>query len=511
MINKASQIVLKVRPVTSGVEHKYYYEGPCRFGKGEALEPGYDRLLIAQKVEKFLENLRDAAPYNVEILEPVHLGRTDDWENPEEQWERVAAAMPESDVLVVMPALGTDDLVLELAERFNKPVLFSPDAITGVANTACLRCKPGKDYLVYANLTWQQLGFRLGVFRAWKAIRSTNILLACRFGGETSYSSLDTFNSYDAITSRFGVHFRHVNVHELLDQMSPAVEGGNHTTPGRLTPDLTEEDRKEAEALADELMGSASEIHVSREYLINSLIAYITVKKNLALKDCNGFTVPCPDVCSTRRINEMKFTFCMTHSLLMEQGIPSACEFDVSCVLSQQALIAVSNMVPYMGNGYPLVMMKDGKLNVRHANEKDVATLMKDPTNLYTIQHSVAHRRMRDPGKNEPFALQHFAYDQQFGAVLRYDWNRDAGQTVTLCRFSPDGKKLFIAKGDIVGGGGYEDENCSGPVFIRVKNQEDFFNKQCEVGMHLPLVYGDYTKELIALAELFGVEAVVAE
>ncbi len=511
MITKASDVILKVRPVTSGVEHRYYYEGPCRFGTGEALEPGYDRLANAQKAEKFLTNLRACAPKNVEILEPVHLGRTDDWENPEEQWERVAQAMPGSDVLVIMPALGTDDLVLELVERFDKPALYSPDAITGVSNAACLRCRPMKEHLVYANLTWQQLGFRLGIFRAWKVIRTTNILLACRFGGETSYSSVDTFNNYDAITARFGVHFRQLNVHELLDQMSPAQPGGNHTTPGRDTPDLTEADMKEVEALADELTAGAEETEVSREYLINSLIAYVTVKKNLELRDCRGFTVPCPDVCSTRRINEMKFTFCLTHSLLMEQGIPSACEFDVSCVLSQQALIAVSGMSPYMGNGYPLVMMDNGKLNVRHANEKDEATLMVDPTNLYTIQHSVAHRRMRDPSKNEPFALRHFAHDQQFGAVLRYDWNRDAGQVVTLCRFSPDGKKLFIAKGDIVGGGGYEKHNCSGPVFIRVRDQEDFFNKQCEVGMHLPLVYGDYTRELIALAELFGVEAVVAK
>ena len=263
------------------------------------------------------------------------------------------------------------------------------------------------------------------------------------------------------------------------------------------------------QALADELMGSAAETHVSREYLINTLIAYVTVKKNLNLKDCNGFTVPCPDVCSTRRINEMKFTFCMTHSLLMEQGIPSSCEFDVACVLSQQALIAVSHMSPYMGNAYPLVY-DNGKLNVRHANDAEVAKLMADPTNLYAVQHSVAHRRMKDPAQNGPFALRHFAFDQKFGAVFRYDWNRDAGQAITLCRFSPDGKKLFVGKGVVVAGGGYEEDNCSGPVFIRVKDQEDFFNKQCEVGMHLPLVYGDFTKELIALAELFGVEAVVA-
>ena len=37
-IIKAADIRLKVRPVLLGLEHKYFYEGPCRFGQGEALE-----------------------------------------------------------------------------------------------------------------------------------------------------------------------------------------------------------------------------------------------------------------------------------------------------------------------------------------------------------------------------------------------------------------------------------------------------------------------------------------
>ena len=509
MIKKASEITLRVRPITTGLEHKYFYEGPCRFGTGEALEPGYDRLANAQKAKDFVDKLRACAPYNVEVLEPVNLGRTDDWDNSEKQWQRVAATMPDADVLVAYPNLGTDDLIIEMVERFNKPVIFSPDTITGISDTAALRCKPGKTYQVFPNITWEQVTARLAAFRAAKVIRNTNILLASRFGGVTSCSTFDTFNNFDQITSLFGVHFRYVNIHELLDQMTPAVEGGNPTTPGRITPDLTSEDMETVNKLADELIGSASDVAVSREYLINTLIAYVTVKKNLDLKDCNGFTVPCPDVCSTRRINEMKFTFCMTHSLLMEQGIPSSCEFDVACVLSQQALIAVSQKSPYMGNAYPLAY-ENGKLNVRHANDKELAVLMADPENLYAVQHSVAHRRMVDPSQNGSFALRHFAFDQKFGAIMRYDWNQDAGQHVTMCRFSPDGRKLFVGKGQIVAGGGYKEDNCSGPVFVRVKDQADFFAKQVNVGMHLPLVYGDYTRELINLAELFGIEAIVA-
>ena len=60
-IIKAADIRLKVRPVLLGLEHKYFYEGPCRFGMGEALQPGYDRLANAQKVQQFLGKVRECA------------------------------------------------------------------------------------------------------------------------------------------------------------------------------------------------------------------------------------------------------------------------------------------------------------------------------------------------------------------------------------------------------------------------------------------------------------------
>jgi L-fucose isomerase-like protein len=269
---------------------------------------------------------------------------------------------------------------------------------------------------------------------------------------------------------------------------------------------------QEVNRLADEMMGGTGDIGVSREKLIKTLIPYVTVKKNLDLKDCNGFSVPCPDVCSTRRLNEEQFTFCLTHSLLMEQGIPSACEFDVNSVLSQQTLIAVSNMVPYMGNTSPLPLV-DGKfMGMWGPTDTDRARLLKDEgrDNVYYMQHSVPNRCMRSPGKKEPYALRHFAYDQEFGAVLRYDFNRDIGQIVTLCRYSPDGCKLMIGKGTVLGGGAYELNNCNTQIFFRVEDQEDFFKKQAQVGNHMALVYGDYTKELERLGQMLGVEIIKA-
>lgn len=511
MIRKASDVKLNVRPILLGLEHRYFYEGPCRFGRGEALQPGFDKFTNEQMFDYFLKSLDACKPENVNILEPVRTGRTDDWENKDEMWEKLGKSVADADAAFFFSYIGVDDIPVEFAERFTTPMLICPTSTFSPASIfAAVKAKDPKRE-IHVPRDWTETGRLLAAMRARKVIRSTNILLATRFNSDVSYSSCDTFSNHDQVTKNLGVHFRYVNIHELLDQMSPMPEGGNHTTPGRITPNITDEDMKNINAMADELLAGADEVNVEREYLIRSLIAYTAVRKNMDLKDCNGFTAPCPDTCSTRRMNEMKFTFCLTHSLNMEQGIPSSCEYDADAVLSQQALIAVSGQCPYMGNTAALPYENGGFVPLFHFDEEKLKKLAEGGTsNLYFMHHSVPNRRFRNPNENGPYALRHFAYEQKFGAVMRYNFDRDAGQIVTLCRFSPDGGKLFIGKGTIAGGDGYDQDNCNGLVFFRVADQKDFYDKQMYVGNHLCLVYGDYTERLKDMADLLGVETLMA-
>lgn len=147
----------------------------------------------------------------------------------------------------------------------------------------------------------------------------------------------------------------------------------------------------------------------------------------------------------------------------MEEGIPSACEYDTDAVLSQQALIAVSGKRPYMGNTCPVPVENGHLTTARFGTTPEQISILEaeNPENLYMMQHSVAHRRLRNPDENAPYAIRNFAYDQGFGVTIRYDFTADKGQKITMCRFSPDGSKLFIGSGEIVMGGGYEGYNCS--------------------------------------------------
>ncbi len=253
---------------------------------------------------------------------------------------------------------------------------------------------------------------------------------------------------------------------------------------------------------------------MSRELMLPSVIAFIATRKFMNRFDCNAFSIPCPDMCSTRRINQEKFTMCLTHALNMESGIPSACEYDLPAALSQQALIAVSGHSPYMGNTCPIPLIDGEFKQVFGATKEQLTELAKDPANaehLWMTQHSVAHRHLPDPNENAPYGIAPFAYDQKFGATMRYDFSRDAGKTITLCKFSPDVGKMFISKGEIVESSGQDRENCTQLVFYRLNDSLKAHRAQCQVGIHVALVYGDYTQELVALANAIGVEPLVVD
>lgn len=513
MIRKAEDVVLNVLPVIITCEHLYYYEGPCRFGKGEALQPGYDRLANEEKAEGFLKNVKECMPEGVNVMEPVRFGRTDNWDDDEAQWEAMEPAVKDCDFAVIMTGIACDDLVVEFAERFRTtPIAITPtSAFSSQTDVANLRAKPLTKYEAYACYKWEDLRKVTKTLRARKIMRNLRVLCVTRFGSPTSLSSLDAVNSYNLITDRLGVRFRFINLHELFDQMTPAVEGGNPTTPGRKTWDFDEEDQKKVDELCDELCAGADAVNMDKEMIKKSLVLYVMVQKFMDLKDCNAFTMPCPDSCSTRRLNELQFTPCLTHSLNKENHIPSACEYDTNAVLSEQALIAVSGMCTYLGNTCP-VPFENGHLSPRFGTTPEqLAKLEENPENLYMMQHSVAHRRLPDPNKNAPYQINNFAYDQGFGATLRYDFTRDAGQVITLCRFSPDASKMFIGKGEIVMGGGYESFNCTQILYFRVHDAEDMWEKQCYAGNHICMVYGDYVEDLIALAKSLDVEPLVAE
>lgn len=511
MINKAKDVKLTIRPIAIGVEHLYYYEGPCRFASGDALQPGFDALVNAERKQDFLDSIAKYFPEDqFNVLECLDFKRTDDWTYSDASWKALEKGMDGVDVFLFFSGIAGDDIPIEFYERYRKPIAISPGSYFSVTSVKAAVLSRFPDAEVYGPDEWESLAYDLKIMRARKVMRSTNVLCAVRFNSTMSLSSVDTLIDHDTITRKLGVHFRYCNIHELIDQMELPRPEGNHCTPGRVTPNVDANDLVELANMADELMLGAEFVNIEKDKLMQSLKAYKAVRKVMEQKDCNAFTAPCPDACSTRRFNENQFTFCFTHSLNMEDFVPSACEYDVNSVISQQALIAVSGKCPYMGNTNPMPY-RDGKFYASlYFTEDELKEFENDPDNIYFTEHAVPNRRMKDPAIAGKYSLRYFAYDQKFGAVFRYDFRQDKGQTITLCRFSPDCTKLLVAKGTIVGGGGYDRDNCNTAVAYKVADRRDMWKKQSMVGNHVCLVYGDYVQELCDLAESMNVEVLLA-
>lgn len=509
MIRKSIDVKLNVRPVFIGLVHQYFYEGPCRFGKGEELEKQYDVMMNEELYKRFKEDVKEYTPQGVNILDPIYVEREDDFLSKEDMFEKMAVGMENVDLYLFSFGIGRGDIYLEFAQRFKKPQAVMPNQCCEAAvNTSALR---NRGLEAYAYRNWDDFKTHLCVLRARKALKSTRVLLVSRFSSVRSFSSSDNFVNLDDVTSKFGVQFRNLNAHELLDQTQMTDPSENKTTPGREVHNINAEDDIEINKITDDLIAGAKDNCMEREMVKNSVRAYYAVKKQLDVHDCNAFTIPCPDVCSTRRLNEGKFTYCLTHSLLNEQAIPSACEMDINALLSITTLSNITGQASYMGNTNAVVYRDGEMVQLQGFTQADLeAVTEKDKEDLYLIFHSTPNRQLK--GFDAPqasYGLSPFAHSG-FGATIRYDFSQDAGQVVTLCRFAPDAKRIFVGKGTIVAGSGYDRGNCDEGFFFSVENQEDFFYKQINFGNHMAISYGDHTAALKMFGESLGLEVVTA-
>ena len=81
-ICKAKDTKLVVQPVIGIMVHEYVFEGPCRFGEGDALTLEFDRMVGADGFQAFRKNLAQyiAPVEEFEMLEPVSYEITEAFE-----------------------------------------------------------------------------------------------------------------------------------------------------------------------------------------------------------------------------------------------------------------------------------------------------------------------------------------------------------------------------------------------------------------------------------------------
>ena len=147
--------------------------------------------------------------------------------------------------------------------------------------------------------------------------------------------------------------------------------------------------------------------------------------------------------------------------------------------------MALTGKAAYMGNTLPAPLGPDGEVNF--SDPKYSVPIDGDKNNLYLVSHSTPCRCLHGFDELDDFALRHFALDAGFGAIQRHDFDADKGQVITMIRISSDCREMFIGRGEIVAGFGYDSDNCNGGFVFRVADEHDFFEKHVTFGLHLPL------------------------
>ena len=310
----------------------------------------------------------------------------------------------------------------------------------------------------------------------------------------------------------FGVSVTGVNIHEMFDMLDTREDGkGNYTLPLRTVYNLTEEDNKEAERIADELIAGAEEVWIERDKLIKSIRFNILTRKLMNKWNCNAFTGQCKECCATTRINEAQVTYCIGHSLNNEDRVVSACEGDLNALKALTVMACISRKAPYQSNTSPLVLDEEGKImaSMWFTPSEEAA---KYPNQCYCNWHATPNRKMKfgfDSEEKESLAIGPFTASARFGGTFRRDFKRDKGEVVTLMRFNPEGTKMLITRSHVLDGIGYDRFGCPEGFYYRVNNRDEFFQDQIEFGSHMVMVFGDYVKELKTFAKIMHLGTVI--
>lgn len=459
---------LAVKFVHTGVIHQEAYEGSCRHGNLKYLTMEAETRTYGQGLDALTKRV-NGYPFGpgIRALEPQGIYLWVEKENPEimlmdDELRKLDGDDPQTDVYVVTGGLPQFTCV-RIAETYQKPVIFMSPSGWGLDVPAGIRAIGQESFYVQ---DMDQLGDLLMVFKARKAFASTRFLNVTNFD-VVPKGVISSLNDLDFIRDHYGMDYHSVNYEQFFSEMD------------RFTADR--EIRRKSEMLADELIRAAGASNMTRDDVISSVLFYLTVLHFFDRYECNAFGVECFELCSSMHPWNRRFTPCMTHSLLKDEGFPSTCEKDLNALLAMSVMMYLTNKPAYMGN--PDFDLEAGIIRLHHSDS---------PT------------RMKGFGEQaDYFEIRSFT-ESGFGATLRYDYQSHCGQKVTLARFDPSGKKILLIPGEIAAGGGMEGYGCAQTVSLAVKDAREAMRAMHDYGHHLSMVYGDCTGQVRDLATLMG-------
>ena len=469
---------LVVQPVFVSLVHLNVFMGPCRYGYGEELTYDYEKKESLKTLELFNSDLVKYIDHShVELLDTKFLEWHEDFAVKEEILQEVLADDAKVDLYLISGTRLISYVSTIIAKRTGKPIAFCPlssskySRLGGIDASAHLFASG--DYEVYNALSYEELNQMFCALKTRKVLQNMKLLYGLR-NNILSFGCVSSFVDIQDVTRRFGTEILNYNGLEFF----------------KVLDNMTEEEKKEAKEIAEQLVADANGVHLPAETISNDVEFYLAAKKVMSFYDCNAFTLPCFEMCATQELNKRHLTFCLTHSLMKDNGVPSACASDVGSVISIAILMSIARKAPHMGNC--MVRLED---KTHHS---------------LRILHDVCSKYMKGYDA-EPLPIDYVSFTKgNWGTTMRYDFAQDAGDKVTLINLSPNMDKMMIVRGTITGCDDFLTPECKHALVFDVEDSRDFHKKEAAFGHHFAWVYGDYEEELKLFAEMMDIEVVVA-
>ena len=461
---KPMDLKIGVKPVFVQLIHSAAYEGPCRVGDKTQMDPETEKQRSEESFKRFVDGISENLSPDAVLLDPVKIKWKDNWIIPEEEIRKLQADLEEVDFFLVSGGLSQYPAIT-IAHRYKKPIVMV-GYVVNVDVAAYLRSRGLEGY---APMDFDELNHLISLMRVRKALRKTKILVVTE-GDIIPLGVVSTIWNLDDLNQRLGVDHISVPSCTLFERME------KHS----------EEERKEAENLTDELIRNAEKVHMKRDDILSSVRFYVAARKTMDELECNAFSIPCFEICAKRTAEKNKVTFCLTHTLLKDEGLPSACEGDINVLMAMTLLMYLSKKSSYMGN----------------------SSILSKDKNIFAINHDVPGLKMKGFNTPDlPFEIRNFTVGG-WGVTIRYDFSQDIGEPVTLARFDPMARKLLVAEGEIVGGTGFDKIGCSLGIHVKVKDAVELFHREVDFGHHLALAYGHHATDLKELGRMMGFEVI---
>lgn len=469
--------------------HSTIWEGPCRYSEMEGAEK--ERIQAKADFEATVKEINNLSQ-DARILEQVYFEFPENKKIERSDLIKLEADKDEVDLFIIRGyQLGSHPelyFASVLADIYKKPIL--PAAHFGRTTSAYLKSIGIESY---ADYVYGGLKNLISLLRARKAFQQTNMLLITDLGGAIKGPGYmrGSVRDFDDLRERFGIGTTIIRFKELSDERERILN--------------SKDNMAEVDSLTEKLVRNARAIHMDKKMFSQNVLFYHTVKALMKKHNSNAYSIDSQEFCATRLPEAWKITPCLTFSLLNGEGYPTACEGEIGCLLAMSLFTAISKKSAYMGNFNPYrdsFWDPEKYLWVKGADKEKLN---------FSFGHNVPGLKMLGFDKPDlPYEIRNFIPAKPgipgWGSSLKIDFTRIEEKTVTIGRFNPLTTKLLVIKGEVIGMRGFDMERCSTEVLLYIKDPEGCHLKTAYYGHHFVLVYGDYVKELVHLADMLKIE-----